>query len=159
MPIVYLAHGESCLSFRLSLLAMLDAARSIAGPAGLDIRTNFLTIRTRTWSGSVLGQGTVTDSDLVLKQHYPIRYVTTAEIDQSGGQYEVGDIAVNHITPSNGVGVGYTPTQLKPVVTADNVELIYLITGAHEGEYAVKTLETYRPFSYRLVLSRSTRTP
>ncbi len=149
-----------CLvSARTSLLAMIDAARSIAGPDGLDLRTNFLTIRTRTWSGSVIGDGTPTDSDLVLPKHYPVRYVTAAEIAVSGGQYEIGDIAVNHITPSNGAGVGFTPTQLKPLVTEDNVELIYLITGAHAGEYVIRTLETYRPFSYRLVLSRSTATP
>ncbi len=149
----------SLVSFRTNLLTTLDKARSIAGPAGLDIRTNFLTIRTRTWSGSVLSQGTPSDSDLVLNPWYPIRYVTAAEILGSGGQYEIGDISVNHITPSNGAGVGYTPTQLKPLVTADNVELIYLVTGEHGGEYVVKTLETYRPFSYRLVLSRSTVTP
>ncbi len=151
--------GHPALSFRLNLLAMVDAARSIAGPLGLDIRTNWLTIRTRTWSGSVLGDGTPTDSDLVLPKHYPIRYITAAEVLSSGGQYEIGDIAVNHITPSNGAGVGYTPTQLKPLVTEDNVELIYLVTGEHGGEYVVKTLETFRPFSYRLVLSRSTVTP
>lgn len=138
---------------------MLDKARSIAGPAGLDIRTNRLTIRTRTWSGSVLGEGTATDSDLVLAAHYPIRYISAEEVSSSGGQYEIGDLSVNHITPSNGAGVGYTPTQLKPHVTDDNVELIYLVTGEHGGEYVVKTLETYRPFSYRLVLSRSMTTP
>ncbi len=147
------------MSFRIGLLAVVDAARKIAGPAGLDIRTNQLTIRTRTWSGSILSQGTSSDSDLILPAIYPIRYVTAAEINMSGGQYEVGDIAVNHITPSNGAGVGYTRAQLKPVVTTDNVELLYVITGEHAGEYIVKTLETYRPFSYRLVLSRSTETP
>jgi len=138
---------------------MVDRARSIAGPTGLDIRTNTLTIRTRTWSGSSLGEGTATDSDLVLAPHYPIRYITAAEVLSSGGQYEIGDLAVNHITPSNGAGVGYTPAQLKPVVLTDNVEVIYLIVGAHGGEYVLKTLETYRPFSFRLVLSRSTVTP
>lgn len=147
------------MSFRLSLLAMIDAARSIAGPTGLDIRTNTLTIRTRTWSGTQLGEGTATDSDLVLAAHYPIRYITAAEINSSGGQYEIGDIAVNHITPFNGVNAGYTPAQLKPVITVDNVELIYLVVGSHGGEYVIKTLEAYRPFSYRLVLSRSTVTP
>ncbi len=147
------------MSLRLNLLAIIDQARQIAGPLGLDLRTNRLTIRTRTWSGNVLGEGTPTDVDLVLPGHYPIRYVSAAEILNSGGQYEIGDLAVDHITPSDGAGVGYTPTELKPLVTADNVELIYLIVGAHAGEYVVKTLETYRPFSFRLVLSRSTVTP
>lgn len=146
-------------AFRNNLLAIAEKARSIAGPLGLDIRTNRLVIRTRTWSGDVVHQGTPTDSDLVLPGHYPIRYVAAAEVASSGGTYEIGDISVNHITPSNGAGVGYTPTQLKPPITEDNVELIYLVIGEHGGEYVLRTLETYRPFSYRLVLSRSTVTP
>ncbi len=147
------------MSFRLGILAAVDAIRSIAGPTGLDIRTNFVTVRTRTWSGSVLGQGTPTDSDLVLNPWYPVRYITAAEVATSGGQYEVGDILVDHITPSNGSSAGYTPEQLKPTVTTDNVEILYVIVGSHGGEYVIRTLETYRPFSYRLVLSRSTATP
>ncbi len=147
------------MSFRTALLATVDAARSVAGPAALDIRTNRLVIRTRTWSGAVLGDGTPSDSDLVLNPWYPIRYITAAEIEVSGGRYEIGDLAVNHITPWDGAGTGYTPEQLKPPVTSDNIEIIYLVIGAHAGEYVLKTLESYRPFSYRLVLSRSTVTP
>jgi hypothetical protein len=147
------------VSFRTALLASVDAARALAGPTGVDIRTNVLTIRTRTWSGSVLGDGTATDSDLVLRPIYPIRLIKAAEVTMSGGQYEIGDIFVDHITPSDGAGVGYTPAQLKPVVTVDNVELLYIITGPHAGLYACNHLETYRPFTYRLVLSRRTTTP
>ncbi len=144
------------MSFRLGILAAVDAARSLAGPSGLDIRTNRVTVRTRTWSGGRLKLGTATDSDLELSPHFPVRYLSSHEVSSSAGEYEVGDIFVNHITPSNGAGVGFTPAQLKPVVTANNVEIIYLITGEHAGEYGLVELRTYRPFTYQLVLRRRT---
>lgn len=147
------------MSFRTSLLASIDRIRSISGPTGLDIRTNQLTIRTRTWSGSVLQEGTATDVDLVLPARYPIRLIKEAEIPASGGEYEAGDITVNHITPSNGAGVGYTPAQLNPDVTEDNVEVRYIITGSHAGEYKLLDCQTFRPFSYKLVLRRRSNVP
>ncbi len=147
------------MSFRTAILAAVEAARSISGPSGLDIRVNQLTIRTRTWSGRQLRDGTATDSDLVLPAHYPVRLLKAEEISSSGGEYEVGDISVGHITPFDGVSVGYTPTQLKPHVTSDSVELIYIITGVHGGEYKVISCQTYRPFSYKLILRRKTTTP
>lgn len=147
------------MSFRLALLQLVEAARSISGPAGLDIRTNQLTIRKRTWSGARVRQGTSTDVDLVLPAHYPIRLVSEQELNSAAGQYEMGDILVDHITPSDGDGVGYTPADLHPTVTTNNVELIYVINGAHAGEYSFVELRTFRPFTYQLVLRRSTRTP
>jgi hypothetical protein len=147
------------MSFRTDLLAAVEAARSVAGPEGLDVRTNQLTIRTRTWSGSALGDGTTTDVDLVLPAHYVIRQITTDEISSSGGDYEVGDLLVNHITPSDGAGTGYTPQQLKPHNMANNVEVLYLIAGDHSGEYCLKELRTSRAFSYAVVLRRRRTTP
>ncbi len=142
------------MSFRTSLLAVADAARTISGPTGLDIRTNQLTIRTRTWSGTYLHDGTSTDVDLVLPARYPVRRISAAEIASSGGEYEMGDIAVAHITPYDGVSVGYTQAQLNPTVTSDNVEIRYVITGSHAGDYGLVECQTYRPFSYRLILRR-----
>lgn len=147
------------MSLRTSLLAVVESARSLSGPTFADIRVNQVTIRTRTWSGSILRDGTATDSDLVLPPHYPVRLITEQELNASGGQYEVGDILVDHVTPSNGAGVGYTPEDLRPVVTTDNVEIIYVITGPHAGEYGIIDLRTYRPFTYQLVLRRKITTP
>lgn len=147
------------MSLRTALLSIAEAARSISGPTGVDIRTNQLTIRTRTWSGGRVRLGTPTDSDLVLPAHYPIREVNSQELNSSGGRYEIGDIKVAHITPSDGAGVGYTPAQLKPAVTANNVEVIYIINGPSAGEYGIVELNTMRPFSYTLILRRSSRTP
>lgn len=147
------------LSFRLGLLAAVEAARGIAGPTGLDVRTNQLTIRTRTWSGAMLDDGTATDSDLVLPAHYPVRNVALDEVASSGGVYETGDVLVNHITPSNGVDVGYTREQLNPKSLDNNVEILYLLTGSHSGEYALVECRTFRSFSYSLVLRRRRSTP
>ena len=147
------------MGLRSGLLARVEAARQLRGPAFADIQMNQLTIRTRTWSGNFIGDGTSSDSDLVLPKHYPIRYITAQEIDSAAGQYEMGDLLVDHITPSDGASVGYTPEQLKPVVTTDNVEVIYVITGTHPGEYSLVDLRTYRPFTYQMVLRRKTTTP
>ena len=144
------------MSLRTSLLAVVEAARKISGPTGVDIRVDQLTIRTRTWSGTRLRLGTDTDVDLVLPANYPIRLIASHEVHADVGRYEYGDILVNHITPSDGAGVGYTPAQLKPAVTTDNVEILYIITGSHAGTYELVEARTYRPFTYQLVLRRRT---
>lgn len=147
------------MSIRLAMLAAVEAARKLSGPTFADIRVNQLTVRTRTWSGTRLGLGTSTDSDLVLPPHYPIRYLTAQEVFSSAGSYEVGDILVDHVTPSDGNGTGYTPEQLRPTITENNVEVIYLLTGTHAGEYRCMDLRTYRAFTTQLVLRRRGTTP
>jgi len=144
------------MSFRTNLLKVADAGRALAGPGGLDQRTNQVTVRTRTWSGDFVGLGTPTDSDLILPAIYPVKQVSTREVSSSGGLYEMGDIIVNHITPSDGESVGFTPMQLKPSVTSSSVEIIYIVTGSHAGEYSLQELRTYRPYSYTMVLRRRT---
>lgn len=106
------------------------------------------------WSGTYLNEGTPTDTDLVLPAHYPIRFVSGDEVEASGGQYSLDDVIVNHITPFDLVGVGYTPAQLKPPVTTDNTETIYVITGPMGGIYGLRDARFHRPFSYQLVLRR-----
>lgn len=147
------------MSLRKGLLGIVDAARSLSGPKFADIRVNQLTIRTRTWSGARIGQGTYTDSDLVLPAQYPIRYLSMQEINTSAGQYETGDVLVDHVTPSNGKGVGYTNEQLQPTVTTNNVEVIYILAGDHPGEYSIVEFRTLRPFTIQMVLRRRTTTP
>ena len=141
---------------------MADQVRSLAGPNGLDVRVHQLTIRLRTWSGARKGAGTPTDVDLVLAQQYPIRPLKAQEIAGSGGEYELGDILVDHITPSNGT-IGFTPQQLKPPTPlGDRQERIYIIGGSpgpHAGEYSLIEIRTYRPFTYQLILRRRTTTP
>ena len=147
------------MSFLTDLRALADSVRAVAGPAGLGIRTNRLSIRTRTWSGIYVDEGTSTDVVLDLQPIYPIRHLMEAEVNSSGGLYETGDILVDHITPSDGAGVGYTLVQIAPHTTAQNVDTSYVITGEHPGEYNLVECRTFRPFTYQLVLRRSRKTP
>ncbi len=145
------------MSLRTSLLPVVEACRAIAGSTGLDIRTSQLTIRTRTWSGGRAGSGISTDSDLALPQRYKVSHLTAREVASSGGRYEMEDVRVGPITPAGG-GVGYTVDQLKPA-GADGVEILYVLSGAVAGEYAIVHLHTERPFRYEIVLRRRRRTP
>lgn len=147
------------MSLRLDLLSIVDAVRSIAGVDALDQRTHQLTIRTRTWSGARLKQGTATDVDLVLPQKFPVRVVNASEVSSSGGLLEMSDILVDHITPSNGAAVGFTPLQLKPYITTHNVEVVYILSGPKAGEYGLIELRAYRPYTYQLILRRTIATP
>lgn len=142
------------MSFRTNLLAVADAARALSGPSVLDIRTNQLTIRNRTWDGPYIREGAYTDSDLVLPAQYPIRRVSSEEIDASGGSYFTADLIVNHITPYDGVSVGYTPQQLDPKITDEHVETLYIITGPQSGTYTLVDSRFEHPFSYQLVIRR-----
>lgn len=106
----------------------------------------------------------VTDVDLVLPRHYRIRQVSSQEIASTGGRYEAGDLIVEHITPSDGMGNGFTPLQLKPRPATNATEVIYLITSSLDtdgidGEYSLRELRSWRPFTFDLVLKRTERTP
>src|SRR5258707_15075194 len=139
------------MTLRDNLRTVAEHVRSISGPAKLDQRASRLTIRSRVWSGGLKGSGTATDTDLAINQYYPIRQITTREIASSGGKFEEGDLIIRHITPYNGT-VGYTESQLKPVVTSMGTEIIYVITGQHSGNYAEIELQSVRNYSYNLVL-------
>lgn len=145
------------MSLRTSLLPIVEACRTIAGTTGLDIRTAQLTIRTRTWSGGRAGVGTPTDSNLVLPQRYKVVQLSAREIASSGGLYQLEDLRVGPITPAQG-GSGYSLAQLVPS-GADGVEILYVLSGAVVGEYALVQANTTRPFRYELVLRRRRRTP
>lgn len=142
-------------SLRTRLLTRVAAARAKSGPDLADIRQT-LTIRTRTWSGEYVGDGTYTDSDLVLPPHYPIRFMKGEDVTASGGEYQLDDLIVNHITPADGNGNGYVPEQLDPTIHATNVEVFYVISGdwGETGDYTLLHGRFNRPFSYSLVLRR-----
>lgn len=148
------------MSFRTALNKTIANIKVITGPTRLDIRPHQLTIRKRTWSGESPGQigSTYTDVDLVLPQIFKIRQVNIHEVAESGGNYQTGDVIVEHITPSDGAGTGFTPTQLRPLITGDNQERLYVITGdgGLAGTYNLLELRSWRPFSYDLVLTLMT---
>jgi hypothetical protein len=146
------------MSLRTDLLPVVDLLRGLTGPTELDIRTAQLTIRTRTWSGAEVGLGTYTDSDLVLPQQYKVTSLSTKEVASSGGRFSDDAIRFGPVTPAF-TGGGYTPEQLNPGATADNVEVIHILTGQVNGNFRLASLLTERPFSYIMVLNRRRDTP
>jgi hypothetical protein len=147
------------LSFRTDLLALVDSIRELPDTS-FDLRLNEVSIITRTWSTEYVGQdGVYEDSVLVLPKKYPVRHVSIDEVTASGGQYRLQDVKVKHITPFDGIATGYTPEQLAPPITADNVQVIYVITGPLAGEYERIHARFDRSFSYELTLRRVLETP
>jgi len=146
------------MTLRTDLLPVVDELRALAGPSGFDVRTSQLTVRTRTWAGGRRGLGPVTDSDLDLAQSYKIREVSTREIASSGGLFEMGDIKVGPITPTDVSGGGYTEAQLAPEGQT-GTEVVYVVTGDLAGEYARVELNKSKPFSWYLTLRRRRTTP
>ena len=148
------------MSFHDEMLAVVDEVRNILGPDDLDWTRHQLTVRTRTWSGGAKGLGTTSDSDLVLPQKFRVDRISAAEVASSGGQYEMGDVKVLHITPADAThSVGFTVDQLKPPITTDAVERIYLLVGPHGGEYGLVELQSFKNISWALILRRRTTTP
>jgi len=94
----------------------------------------------------------------VLPKQYKVTNLTSKEIASSGGRFEDGAIRFGPVTPDFGTG-GYTPAMLKPTVTTDDTQIIYLLTGQVAGEYALAQLQTTKPFSYVLFLNRKRTTP
>jgi hypothetical protein len=146
------------MTLRTDLLPVVDELRALAGPSGFDVRTSRLTVRTRTWAGGRRGLGPVTNSDLVLAQSYKFRELTSKEVASSGGVFEMGDLRVGPITPTDVSGGGYTEAQLAPDGST-GTEIIYVVTGALAGEYARLELDKSKPFSWYLTLRRQRTTP
>ena len=142
---------------------MSDRLRAISGPEHMNQRPHRLSILTRTWSGGYKEAGEASETAIDLPQHFPVRQVSTREIAASGGRYEQGDMAVEGITPEyvdpGGNLRGYSPLALDPRVTRNGVEIIYRLTGPHEGDYQLVELQSWRPYSYTLVLRRRSDSP
>jgi hypothetical protein len=160
------------LTFREAALFSLDQSRKVLGPGagGIDLREDSVTVRVRTWTSGVLRKPPVsgaayTDANLALPLWTNVAQVSTNRIAQSGGIYEVGDLRVGPITPSYpsplpGVAAGgLTPQQIAPKVTTPGVEVFYVVTGAHGGEYTLIRAETAHPLHYFLNIRRRLTTP
>ena len=146
-------------TLRTDLLEVADELRGLRNPDILDQLQSQLLIRTRTYTdGKRTARGTYTDSDLLLNQDYKFRQLTTREIASSGGKYEMGDNIVGPITPFNG-SIGYTEAQLQPKPPRDGVDIIYVVLGAHAGEYSRVEFRSTRPYRYEIVIRRRVTTP
>ena len=152
------------MSLRTNFLRLADRLRALTGPAHLDQRPHQLSIITREWSGGYKDAGAAVDSVLALPPHFLVRQVSTRELASSGGRYELGDVAVDNITPEyvdprDGLAKGFNPNVLDPVVTRNGVEIVYRLAGPHAGDYQLIELQSWRPYSYRVVLRRRSDSP
>lgn len=142
------------------MLAFVDQVRSLRGPTRFDIQLNQLSIIRRTWSGEFAREGVVVSEDvLTLPKKYPTRYLTQAQMDGTAGSYTTEDILVDHITPTDGNGAGWTREQLMPTKNSNSEEIIYRLEGSHTGEFGVVELRALRPFTWQLVLRRDLTHP
>ena len=144
---------------RDQLLPVFDRAR--AKIAAFGLRQNGLSVVTRTWTGGLGPPNSFVDAVLAISPTPRIRDVSMRELVGSGGQYQVGDIRVDRITPAYTVGAvsgGYTAAQLVPTGSA-LVEIIYRVTGPLAGDYLHVDDSLDRNFGYTLVIRRTNRTP
>lgn len=142
--------------FRDELLADVDSIRAeIAGPTGLDVQMHQVQIVVKRWVGERPGSaGGFTKTITDLGRRYNVREVSTREVNASGGKYQVGDVKVGPITPEF-PGGGFAPSELAPEPDDARDEILYLLTGPHGGTYSRRALESFRAFSYYLVLTRT----
>jgi hypothetical protein len=152
------------MTLRTNLVRLADRVRALTGPAHLDQRPHQLTIITREWSGGYKEAGVPTDALLALPPHFLVRQVSTREVASSGGRYELGDVAIENITPEyvdprDGQTKGFSPNVLSPSVARNGIEIIYRISGPHAGDYQLVELQSWRPYAYRLLLRRRLDTP
>jgi hypothetical protein len=84
--------------------------------------------------------------------------VNERDIASSGGRLKLEDIIVGPITPPY-PGGGCSEAQLAPTVTDDVTEVVYVLSGAVNGEYTLLALSTDRPFRHMLTLRRKETTP
>jgi hypothetical protein len=139
------------MPLREDLLPVVDMGRAIAGELGLRVYAS-VTVRVRTWSGSVTGEGTKTDVDTLLLvggQPPKVRQVSQKDIVRSGGLYEEGDLEIGPLTPQY-AGGGTSIASLDPAVATRPTEVFYRIAGpgsASGGDWYKKVSDSMdRPF-------------
>lgn len=150
------------MGLRDELNAVADGVRALAGSSDIDERPTTVTIRQRTWDGGRVRFGNATDVDLVLTPNPKVRQLTQQEVYAAGGLYQTGDVRIGPITPAYSTSSssgGYTAAQLKPVITTDGVELLYVLSGQMIGEHKLVNLDNGKAHAWFLVVRRDRRTP
>lgn len=145
-------------TFREAILAgVVDPLRYLPDTT-FDIRTFEVSLVRREWQalGSLppeIGQGTYTETVTVLAPRPKVR--------EAGGISASGQLVVDKITPKNSHG-GYTAAELLPAPEA-GVEFFWRVEGpfakgATVQEFEVVSIDTGKPFSYKVTLQSRNRT-
>jgi len=145
------------VSLRDELLPVVNDARALVEDLGLRLFS--VRVEVREWSGARVGAGVSSVvSTLTLDPRPRVRDVTAREVASSGGTLRTGDRRITAITPTH-TGAGYTPAQLRPVISGQQ-ERVYVLTGedgASEWELVEASFD--RPFGHELVVRRRRATP
>jgi hypothetical protein len=136
------------------LRALAESTRAAITP---PIRTIAVVIRKRVWA-SKRGLGTPTDTDFALPSYVKVRSVTDREVATSGGMLTLEDVIIGPITPEY-PGGGYSVSDIMPDVSNQLTEVVYVLSGAMNGEYRRIAASTDRPFRYMLTVRRKNTTP
>lgn len=162
--------------FLPTILAPLDALRSIGGILGLRAFT--VKVRVRSWTGDRPGLGSYADQDTVLQNQappgvtpslYPVlaRYVTTREVIASGGLWRDRDIRVGPMTPAYAAAIGmlaggYGESNLDPAVALPAREVFWNVAGPDMpagGVWCSKVQELSTALHYIVVLRTDGKQP
>jgi len=155
-------------TLRTALLPVADAMRSIPGMFG--VRNFTLQVITRTWSGTKVGEGTVTLKAVAIyagqgKFNARVRQVSQNQIAASGGYLQEQDVMVGPITPpfkANDIN-NADVSIWDPQVNAKATEVLFLIKGPGDevaGDYyKCFQRETNPSFRFTLWLRRTGELP
>jgi uncharacterized protein YjdB len=151
------------MTIRDNALPKFNRARAKIQQVGL--RRYSVTLRRRIWSGGRVGEGDVTNEDIVITPSPKVRLAkplaTQMEyIMTSGGTIRTRVYEIDKITPRftdrNGAVGGYTPEQLRMVVPAGalNVEPVVILVGddGQARECTQITVDDDRAFSYSMMV-------
>lgn len=137
------------MSFRDGLLPILDDIQEIAGPAGLDVRTNQVFVVQRTYThGDELGG--YTDVEVEIEPRPQVRERNRGrELVVKPVHQKYVDVVVGGNLRSG----GFDAEVLNPE-DAVNVEILFRVAGPNVGEYTLVDFSASRPFRNVLVLKR-----
>lgn len=117
-------------TFRECMISMADKIRQKVLVDSTQKRVHRVYVRTRTWSGTRIGAGTATDSDLELVPRPKVRVPEPRATTAPPGQFEVGDLVVSKISAT------YSRQQLgdrdKPIPL--NVEVFWVKVDAGDDQ-------------------------
>jgi len=157
------------MTVRDNVLPALNRARAIIERLGF--RRTAVTIRRRTWAGTRVGDTAgqnpgYTDVNTVLTPTPKVALMSPfaaqmAGIMTSAGNnedryFEISGITPSFVDPTDGLTKGYTPAQLKQLVTAGalNQQIDFMLTG-DDGVARPTTLvlqDFTKPFGYKLTV-------
>jgi len=130
-------------TLRDDLVPVINEGRQLA--ADLGLRQQTVVIRTRVWSGGIVGKGTTADTDLTLEPVPKVKRLPLRVVSGSGGKYEGGDRQITKISAT------YTAAQLGAGDIAAGTQVLWLIDGE---EHTLVGKPEEKNFEWRCVVGR-----